>query len=57
MHSAKFDTVKKTFLKAYGKTGMVTTSAEAAGIDRTTHYVWLREDTDYTEAIAKEKSV
>lgn len=42
---------KRAFLKAYAKTGIVALSAEAVGIDRTTHYVWLRDDPAYAEAL------
>lgn len=35
------------FLAAFAKMGMVTRAAEAAGIDRWTHYEWLKVDPDY----------
>jgi phage terminase large subunit-like protein len=36
--------------KAFGQTGNVYQAAKNAGIHRTTHYVWLKEDPDYAEA-------
>lgn len=31
--------------------GIVSTAAKVAGIDRSTHYLWLREDPAYKEAV------
>lgn len=38
------------FLAAYEKCGRIGEAAEAAGIDRSSHYTWLRGDTDYKAA-------
>lgn len=38
---------QNAFLKAFVEVGVITAAAEAAGIERTTHYQWLREDPDY----------
>lgn len=35
---------KRAFLAAYARLGNVTQAATAAGIDRSTHYAWLREE-------------
>ncbi len=35
---------KRAFLAGYATTGSVTAAAELAGIDRTTHYMWLTRD-------------
>lgn len=41
-------TLKKAMIEALIKSlGVVTTAAKLAGIDRTTHYNWLKEDDDY----------
>ena len=37
--------------------GNVTVSAPLAGIERTTHYVWMKEDPDYAEAVNELKNV
>ena len=45
-------TLKKAMLEALEKTlGIVTTAAKLAGIERNTHYTWLREDEAYKEAV------
>ena len=41
---------KAAFLRAFGENGSVTISARIAGIDRTTHYEWLAQDTKYKAA-------
>jgi hypothetical protein len=38
---------KVAFLSAYASCGSRTKAAHAIGIDRTTHYIWLREDAEY----------
>lgn len=39
-------------IKALEKTlGIVTSAALEAGIDRGTHYVWLKDDPEYKEAV------
>jgi hypothetical protein len=46
-------TLKKAMLEALEKSlGIVSTAAKLAGIDRTTHYVWLKADPDYKKAVA-----
>lgn len=41
---------KRAFLAAYAECGTVTRAAEIAGINRTTHYDWVREDPLYSKA-------
>ena len=38
---------KREFLASYSETGNVTQSAEQVGIDRSTHYVWMKADPEY----------
>ncbi len=45
----KFQHHKKAFLLAFADCGSVTEAAERVKIDRTTHYVWVR-DGEYAEA-------
>lgn len=46
------DTRKKAMLAALEKSlGVVTTAARQAGIERTTHYNWLKEDEEYKRAV------
>lgn len=50
--SRKIPHVKKNaMIAALSKTGNVTVAAKAAKIDRTTHYQWLREDSDYAASV------
>lgn len=43
---------KKAMLKALETTlGVVTNACRSVGIDRTTHYLWLKEDKDYRQAV------
>jgi hypothetical protein len=45
-------TLKKAMLEALEKTlGIVTTAAKLAGIERNTHYTWLKEDEQYKESV------
>jgi len=45
-------TKKKAMLEALEKSlGVVTTSCKTAGIDRSTHYLWMGEDIDYRNAV------
>lgn len=50
---------KRAFLAAFAETGNITRAAEAAEIDRTSHYVWLKDDAEYAAAFedAREASV
>jgi hypothetical protein len=43
---------KRAFLAAFAECRSVTEAAHAAGIDRTSHYVWLANDERYAEAFA-----
>jgi len=43
---------QRAFLAAYAEMCSITTSAEAAGVKRVTHYGWLRESEDYRQAFA-----
>ena len=46
------DTRKKAMLAALEKSlGVVTTAARQVGIERTTHYNWLKEDEEYKRAV------
>jgi hypothetical protein len=43
---------KLAMLEALEKTlGVVTSACKLVGIDRTTHYIWLKEDEAYNEAV------
>jgi hypothetical protein len=43
---------KQEMLVALEKTlGVVTTAARQIGIERTTHYYWMKEDEDYKQAV------
>lgn len=43
---------KKAMLEALESSlGIVTTACKTVGIGRTTHYMWLLEDSDYREAV------
>ena len=45
-------TLKKAMVDALIKSlGIVTTAAKIAGIDRSTHYEWLKEDDEYKLAV------
>lgn len=49
--STKFNANKKKMLKALETTlGVVTPAAKKAGIDRSSHYKWLKEDAEYKKA-------
>ena len=50
---------KRGFLAAFAEAGTVLGASEAAGVDRQSHYNWLKDDIDYVEAfaIAKELSI
>jgi hypothetical protein len=41
---------KRALLVAYAECGLIGAAASAAGCDRTSHYVWLKNDPDYAEA-------
>jgi len=42
--------LKRAFLAAYANMATVTHAAREAGINRSTHYTWLKEDEAYAEA-------
>ena len=45
-------TIKKAMLKALeASLGIVTVAAKNAGIDRSTHYQWLKDDPEYKAAV------
>lgn len=45
-------TLKKAMLEALEKSlGVVSTAAKVAGIDRGTHYAWLKNDPEYAEQV------
>ena len=45
-------TLKKAMIEALEKSlGVVTTAAKQVGIDRSTHYEWLKTDPDYKERV------
>lgn len=45
-------TLKKAMIEALEKSlGVVTTAAKSAGIDRNTHYRWLKDDEEYKQAV------
>ena len=46
------DTRKQAMLAALEKSlGVVTTAAKQVGIERTTHYHWMKEDEEYKRAV------
>lgn len=45
------------FLAAYAQLARVNKAADAAGVDRRTHYDWLREDGDYREEFERAKEL
>lgn len=45
-------TLKKAMIKALEQSlGIVTTACKIVGIERNTHYVWMREDEEYKKAV------
>jgi hypothetical protein len=45
-------TLKRAMIEALEKSlGIVTTAAKSAGIDRSTHYEWLKTDDEYRKAV------
>lgn len=45
-------TLKKAMIEALEKSlGIVTTACKSVGIDRGTHYNWLKDDEDYKKAV------
>ena len=44
--------LKRAMIEALEKSlGIVTVAARIAGIDRTTHYIWMKEDEEYKKAV------
>lgn len=51
-------TLKKAMIEALEKSlGVVTTAAKSAGIDRNTHYRWLKDDEEYKQAVENLKDL
>jgi hypothetical protein len=50
-NNEKLQPNKKAFLGALAETGNITSASKLAGIDRTTHYRWLKEDPAYAAAV------
>lgn len=50
---------QKRFLKAYSRCGNITEAARIAKVDRTMHYEWLKEQSEYSElfSAAQEQSI
>ena len=47
------NTKKEAMLEALEKSlGIVSTAAKMVGIDRSTHYAWLKADADYNKAVS-----
>ena len=45
-------TLKKAMIEALEKSlGIVTTACKSVGINRSTHYDWMRDDEDYKKAV------
>ena len=45
-------TLKKAMIEALEKSlGVVTSACKAVGIDRSTHYAWIKEDIEYRKAV------
>ena len=52
--SKQLSTRKKVMLQALEKTlGVVSKASKIAGIERTTHYLWLNTDEDYKEEVKR----
>ena len=48
----KTDTKKEAMLEALERSlGIVTTACNAVGINRSTHYDWMRKDAEYKQAV------
>jgi len=51
-------TLKRAMIEALTKSlGIVTTACKIVGIDRTTHYDWLKSDTDYKAQVESIKDI
>jgi len=52
LKTTKTDTKKEAMLEALERSlGIVTTACNAVGINRSTHYVWLKKDSDYADKV------
>ena len=50
--STNNDTIKREMIEALKKTlGVVSPACEIVGISRNTHYVWMKDDPEYKEAV------
>lgn len=48
---------KRAFLAAFAHLGSVTRAARAAKIDRTSHFLWKRDDSDYARAFEDAQAI
>ena len=56
--SDKSDSLKKAMIAALRSSlGVVETACKAAGIARSTHYLWLKQDADYAGQVAEVNEV
>ena len=46
---------KQALLAAFAQSGTIKQAAEAAGVDRTMHYHWLKQDPEYATAWERAK--
>lgn len=44
---------KRLFLEAFSRVGTIKHAAEAAGVDRHSHHLWLQKDPEYAAAFAE----
>lgn len=52
LKTTKTDTKKEQMLEALERSlGIVTTACNAVGINRSTHYDWLKKDSDYADKV------
>lgn len=52
LKTTKTDTKKEAMLEALERSlGIVTTACNAVGINRSTHYDWLKKDSDYADKV------
>ena len=56
--ATEFDIKKRAMLEALAQSmGVVQTAAKMAGLDRTTHYVWMKKDEAYAVAVAELRNI
>jgi len=57
-NSTEFNIKKRTMLEALATSmGVVQTAAAKAGLDRSTHYVWMNSDPAYAEAVKELRNI